>query len=161
MVAAGAGSPGWLENGGSGGGLIGTSGVNERAGRYATQTSGGAAGVGTIASGTAGSFGRGGAGAGNNGAAGGGGGYYGGGGGGYTNEVDHGSGGGGSSFISGYTGCNAINSTGAHTGQPNHYSGYIFTDMQMIDGNTQMSSPSGAIETGHSGNGYARITYLP
>lgn len=86
---------------------------------------------------------------------GGGGGYYSGGGSG------HGGGGGGSSFISGYAGCNAINASGAHTGQPNHYSGYVFTDMQMIAGSTTMPNPTGGTEVGHTGNGYAKITYIP
>jgi hypothetical protein len=76
-----------------------------------------------------------------------------------TNHCN-GGGGGGSSFISGYTGCDAINSSGINTGQPNHYSGKIFTNMQMIDGNSSMPNPDGGTETGHSGNGYARITYI-
>ena len=50
---------------------------------------------------------------------GGGGGYYGGGGGASANGVV-GSGAGGSSFISGHSGCNAIDANGTHTGQPNH-----------------------------------------
>jgi len=75
-------------------------------------------------------------------------------------------GGGGSSFISGYSGCNAIsvNSTLdkiSHTGSPNHYSGYIFTNPQMIDGVTSMPSPYGGTEIGHLGNGYCIISYLP
>ena len=84
--------------------------------------------------------------------------------------------GGGSSFISGHAGCNAIaeESTSGnivHTGQPNHYSGYIFKDTVMIDGqgynwtnkkgnNVGQPQPDGTTATGHSGNGYARITYL-
>lgn len=58
-----------------------------------------------------------------------GGGYYGGGTGYYA-----GSGGGGSSFISGYYGCNAIDINGNHTGQPNHYSGYVFINGYMQQG---------------------------
>jgi hypothetical protein len=90
--------------------------------------------------------------------AGGGGGYYGG----YAENC---AGSGGSSFISGYAGCNAISesSTSAniiHTGSPNHYSGYVFTNMKMIAGNSSMPSPSGGTETGHTGNGYARITFV-
>ena len=96
---------------------------------------------------------------------GGGGGYYGGGhgvhpGGGWTG------GGGGSSFISGHTGCNAISSSSTssnivHTGQPNHYSGYVFTNTVMKAGNEVMPSPTGGTETGHSGNGYCKITWMP
>ncbi|BCS85837.1 fimbrillin family protein [Prevotella herbatica] len=74
-------------------------------------------------------------------------------------------GGGGSSFISGYSVCNAIDKSSTsgniiHTGLPNHYSGYIFTNSQMIDGASSMPSPTGGTETGHAGNGYARITFV-
>ena len=117
----------------------------------------------------------------------GGGGYYGG----YRGSSTNSGGGGGSSYISGHTGCVAIESstsTSARTGTGDascttgtsdnlcsvHYSGKVFTDTVMIDGagyawtNTkgslqQMPNPSGgyyASGVGHSGNGYARITYL-
>ena len=99
---------------------------------------------------------------------GGGAGYYGGGsGGGWS-----GAGAGGSSFISGHDGCNAVNSSGSHTGQPNHYSGYVFTDTIMIDGAgykwtnvkgeyTGMPTHDGkSTMTGNSGNGYAKITLV-
>ena len=73
---------------------------------------------------------------------------------------------GGSSFISGHTGCNAISSSSTssnivHTGQPNHYSGYVFTNTVMKAGNESMPSPSGGTETGHTGNGYCIITWHP
>jgi hypothetical protein len=95
---------------------------------------------------------------------GGGGGYYGGGHGVHPGNGWTG-GGGGSSFISGYPGCNAISESSTstniiHTGSPNHYSGYVFTNMQMIAGDSLMPSPSGGTETGHTGNGYARITFI-
>ena len=85
-----------------------------------------------------------------------------------TNETNHqiiDAGSGGSSFISGYPGCNAISESSTstniiHTGSPNHYSGYVFTNMEMIAGDSSMPSPSGGTETGHSGNGYARITFI-
>ena len=96
--------------------------------------------------------------------AGGGGGYYGG-----CSHVNEGGlvglrGSGGSSFISGYTGCNAISGSSTedniiHTDQPNHYSGYVFTNSVMIDGGSVMPSPSGGTETGHGGNGYCIITW--
>ena len=41
-----------------------------------------------------------------------------------------------------------------------HYSGYKFTDGVMIAGNEQMTDPDGSTVTGHSGNGYARITLI-
>ena len=99
--------------------------------------------------------------------AGGGGGYYGGG----HNVL---SGGGGSSFISGHPGCNAVNASGVHTGQPNHFSGLTFTNTVMIDGAgrgwtnvvgglTPMPNPGGgfyASGVGNIGNGFAIITYL-
>ena len=99
---------------------------------------------------------------------GGGGGYYGG------NVVKTGTSyiscaGGGSSFISGYSGCNAIKegaTTGGssnHTSSPNHYSGFIFTAGNMINGYSSMPDPtttSGTM-TGNSGNGYCRITFIP
>jgi len=67
---------------------------------------------------------------------GGGGGYYGG----HTNgsvklKFNVGRGAfGGSSFISGHFGCNAINASGSHTGQPVHYSGLQFSATTMQSG---------------------------
>ena len=95
---------------------------------------------------------------------GGGGGYYGGGGGGHNVEIV-GSGAGGSSFISGYTGCDAIDESSTedniiHTGQPNHYSGKVFTNSVMIAGNAVMPKPKGGAETGHTGNGYCIISWI-
>ena len=94
---------------------------------------------------------------------GGGGGYYGGGHGVHPGNSWTG-GGGGSSFISGYSGCNAISSSSTegniiHTGQPNHYSGKVFSNSTMIDGGSVMPSPSGGTETGHTGDGYCIITW--
>lgn len=102
---------------------------------------------------------------------GGGSGYYGGGGGGTTMSIIT-SGAGGSSFISGHTGCDAVNSSGTHTGQPNHYSEKIFQDSQMIDGAGYqwtavkgslllMPNPLGgsyASGVGHSGSGFCKIS---
>ena len=36
----------------------------------------------------------------------------------------------------------------------------ILTDAQTIAGNSSFTSPTGTSETGHTGNGYARITCL-
>ena len=91
----------------------------------------------------------------------------GGGGGWYGGCRGYGNGGsGGSSFISGHTGCNAINpSTGAHLGASTTMTinnvNYRFTNTVMKAGNESMPSPSGETETGHSGNGYCIITYHP
>ena len=107
----------------------------------------------------------------------GGGGYYGGGGGSFTGGYVQ-SGAGGSSFISGYSGCNAIAQSSTsnniiHTGQSIHYSGYKFTSGVMIDGKgcnwstgsatncgANQVQPNGTKSTGHTGNGYARITLI-
>ena len=157
MVAAGGGGAYYDDgegygstNGGAAGGLTGSKGdmtsTEWDAGTGGTQTAGGYAicsnsyyckadtGWG-LAYGTPagyGGFGYGGVSLTNVGA-GGGSGYYGGGG---ATHLTSG-GGGGSSFISGYSGCNAIasNSTSnniIHTGQPNHYSGYVFSNASMI-----------------------------
>ena len=72
----------------------------------------------------------------------------------------------GSCFISGYPGCDAIKESSTenaivHTGQPNHYSGLVFTDTQMIDGANRMPSPSGGTdEIGHSGDGACVISWF-
>ncbi|SNU04809.1 Glycine rich protein [Prevotellaceae bacterium MN60] len=89
-------------------------------------------------------------------------GYYGGGSGPYMDCLC-GAGSGGSSFISGHSGCNAINESStdkfnmSHRGISTHYSGKIFTNTQMIAGNATQTKPGGGTETGHSGSGYCRI----
>jgi hypothetical protein len=180
MVSAGGGGAAGLGaynnagQGGFGGALTGLSGTyysgNGAAGfgLGGTQTAGGAAGANTY-SGTgtnyAGSFGKGGQSestSSNNGSGGGGGGYYGGGAGGAVAQNGQGNGaGGGSSFISGYTGCNAIDVNGVHTGQSNHYSGLVFTSTVMTAGNATMPTLDGtSTMTGNKGNGYAKITFI-
>lgn len=139
MVAAGGGAAYYAGSGGYGGALTGGagSGGTGTAGTGATQTAGNAFGVA------------------GNGTSIGGGGYYGGKGGSASN------GGGGSSFISGYSGCNAVNASGTHTGAAKHYSGKTFNSALMTAGNGSMPNPraSGTI-TGNTGNGYARITLV-
>ncbi len=167
MVSAGGGagifgnSPNYM-SGGAGGTLFGLLGNNmgpdtlfySRYGFGGTQISAGYALNDSLKN--PGNFGIGGAGYG-----GGGGGYYGGGGsGGADTTAAFGGGAGGSSFVSGCDGCNAIDINGVHTNQPIHYSGYKFNNIVMISGDSLMPSPSGSTETGHSGNGYAKITYL-
>lgn len=105
----------------------------------ATQISSGAGGA--VASdqsakgnnGVAGSFGIGGGGVYGycDGSGGGGGGYYGGASGGSAGNGAGGNGSGGSSFISGFGGVNAINSTGTHNYQTLHYSNNYFTNGKM------------------------------
>jgi hypothetical protein len=161
MVSGGGGGSSYIKEGGAGGGLNGGYGELQDgsiSGVQATQTTGYKFGQGQSAYHPTNFVNDGG---------GGGGGYYGG----TTisvlsesNSSDAGSG--GSGFISGHAGCNAINQNSTstkitHTGQPNHYSGYVFTNTVMKAGNEVMPSPSGGTETGHSGNGYCKITWQP
>ncbi len=179
-----------VSNASPGGGLVGYNGREYRSwsNYYAnatggTQTAGGNAGCGYRCA-TNGSFGIGGMPEYSHGS-GGGGGYYGGGGGSYNSSVV-GSGGGGSSYISGHTGSVAITSAtnqapkaGCTTGTTNngcsvHYSGLKFSNTSMIDGyayhwsnvrggRSQMPNTTGSLYpygTGHSGNGYAKITVI-
>lgn len=176
MVAggSGSGSGNTQANTGAGGGLTGYAGGGTAGG---TQTSFGSVQSSNYSSSSFGVA---------NGGCAGGNGYYPGGGATCSSGA-----GGGSSYISGHTGCVAIESstsTSARTGTSGgscttgtsdylcsvHYSGKVFTDTVMIDGagyawtNTkgalqQMPNPDGgyyASGVGHSGNGYARITYL-
>lgn len=136
MVAGGGGGAmpscgGSNATAGHGGGLVGTTSWN-RSGSYVnntsyggSQTAGGGFKLGSNASNN-GAYGGLGYGAAAGTCAGGGGsGYYGGG------SLYTSGGGGGSSFISGYPGCDAMNESGVHTGQPNHYSGLVFQNPYM------------------------------
>lgn len=145
MVAGGGGGYGNGYAGGAAGGLTGSNGVGEDYGFGGTQTAGGnsslmgpsyGSGVAGFGFGSSGSWGSEPLGAGGSG-------YYGGSAAGGVGS--NGSGGGGSSFISGHSGCNAIDVNGAHTGQANHYSGYIFTSTLMTAG-------------ARTGNGAAKFT---
>jgi len=162
MVAGGGGGEshgGW---GGCGGNLIGGTGTKQGpsyTGANAmvsggTQSSGGAAGAfswsGTGP--TSGSLGQGGKSNSQYGG-GGGGGYYGGGGAGVSSN-SWGAGAGGSSYISGYSGCSI-------------HSSYRFisnSNLIMINGSSAMPTTtlfdSNATETGHPGDGFARITQI-
>lgn len=103
---------------------------------------------------------------------GGGGGYWGGGSGGATSRRVS-SGAGGSSFISGQRGCVAISSSESldpieGCGSINidyecsvHYSGKVFTNNEMIDGEDNMPNYEGTgLILGNSGNGHAKITFM-
>ena len=152
IVAGGGGSDGATnKNGMYGGGETGGTTTQNygSGGGGGTQTAGGTGG-----SGNAGTFGQGGEGkAASNGYAGaGGGGWYGGGGSfpDSSGDDDRG-GGGGSGFV--WTGKNA----------PSGYllgSAYYLTNASTKAGNTSFTAPGGSSETGHSGDGYARITCL-
>ncbi len=152
IVAAGGGSDGATnKNGMYGGGETGGTATQNygSGGGGGTQTAGGAGG-----SGNSGTFGQGGEGkAASNGYAGAGGGGWYGGGGSYpdgSGDDDRG-GGGGSGFV--WTGKNA----------PSGYmlgSAHYLTNASTKAGNTSFTAPGGSTETGHSGDGYARITCL-
>lgn len=151
--------------GGPGGGSSGiraTGGNEVSFGGYpGTQTAGGKKGVYRDSTynynnSTAGSFGKGGNGSTGHGG-GGGGGWYGGGGG-----AADGSGAGGSGWI--YTSSTYNNwKSNATEGSSNNWlldSSYYLTNAQTIAGNQTFLSPNGTNETGHTGNGYARITVI-
>lgn len=189
MVAGGGGgNGGWNGTvnaaiGGYGGGLTagagtllctGCSAVPTNAGG-GHQTAGGVRGTSALSgynATSAGTFGVGGYGD-NSYGGGGGGGFYGGGGGSINNSVV-GSGGGGSSFISGHTGCVALASEAANTAKAGcatgntdnncslHYSGYVFKNTIMIDGNGyRWTHIRGSIVgVGNVGHGRVRITPL-
>ena len=89
----------------------------------------------------------------------------------------HGGAGGGSSYISGHDGCLAINQSSTSTSithkTNSEYTGYVFSNTTMIDGNgyewtttrsySRTVMPSNGVNTieyGNIGNGHARITYL-
>lgn len=154
IVAGGGGSDGAVSKTGMYGG--GTSGGT------ATQSFGSGGGGGTQTAGGVGSgnnntgtFGQGGKGwSYSSGYAGAGGGGWYGGGGSYPDSSgdDDRGGGGGSGYV--YTSSTASNYPSGCLLN----SSYYLTDAQTIAGNTSFTSPSGGTETGHSGNGYIRIT---
>lgn len=152
IVAGGGGSDGATNKTGLYGG--GTSGGTASqnfgsGGGGGTQTAGGTGG-----NNNAGTFGQGGQGLSrSSGYAGAGGGGWYGGGGSYpdTSGDDDRGGGGGSGFV--WTGSNA----------PSGYllgSSYYLTSASTVAGNTSFTSTSGSTETGHSGDGYVRITAI-
>lgn len=121
-----------------------------RCGGSASQTAGGKA----WSTGTQATFGQGGNASGYS-CGGGGGGWYGGGGA-YDNDSDSDGrwGGGGSGYV--YTSSTAKNYPNGCLLNSTHY----LTNAQTIAGNTSFTSPTGSAETGHTGNGFCRITNL-
>ena len=126
-----------------------TTGQN-RCGGSASQTAGGI----TWSTGTQATFGQGGNASGYSCGAGGGGWY--GGGGAYDSDSDSDGrwGGGGSGYV--YTSSTAKNYPNGCLLNSTHY----LTNTQTIAGNTSFTSPTGSAETGHTGNGFCRITNL-
>ncbi len=170
IVAGGGGGTG-MDNtsyyGGVGGGTSGTDGgASTASGSAGTPTAGGIGSTsnsyayGTVTTnsvnGQAGSFGLGGnGGEGTNcsGGSGGGGGWYGGGGGKSGSSSTAGGGGGGSGYV--YTSATASNYPNGCLLNSNYY----LADAVTIAGNEVFPATDGTSETGHAGNGYARITY--
>ena len=152
-------------------------GLRDSIDTFASQTKGGNLGYGSAGGFGYGGTGQFGPGSGHYGGAGGGSGWYGGSGG-LGNNWGHG----GTSYISGHAGCVAIASASSNSastaGTENsvarsaHYSGKIFTSTKMIDGEaytwtterttqSAMPRPSGGSYpsgTGHTGNGYCKIS---
>lgn len=169
VIVAGGGGGGFTSSytGGVGGGTSGSAGkgyTTTTAGKGGTQTAGGAAGYySTSLTGTAGTFGVGGNAATNsssyNRATGGGGGWYGGGGTGYRNSSSYyargsGGAGGGSGYV--YTSDTAA----SYPDGCLLNSSYYLTDASTVDGATSITSPTGEAETGHTGDGFVRITVV-
>ena len=163
IVAGGGGGGSYSSSyyGGYGGGTTGGHGYNSTGADYGqggTQSAGGRGATSTYA-GESGSFGVGGQGGPYNGTysvtggGGGGGGWYGGGGGKSGNPSSCYSGGGGSGYV--YTASTATNyPTGCLL-----TSGYYLDNAQVVAGNTSFPSVSGSNETGHKGDGHARLIY--
>lgn len=126
-----------------------TTGQN-RSGGSASQTAGGI----TWSTGAQATFGQGGNASGYS-CGGGGGGWYGGGGA-YDSDSDSDGrwGGGGSGYV--YTSSTAKNYPNGCLLNSTHY----LTNAQTIAGDTSFTSPTGSSETGHTGNGFCRITNL-
>ena len=168
MVAAGGGGLAWSpnfsgQNGygsypGYGGGLSGGNAYRSTStyAQGATQEAGGGFGFGQDGVDNYGNVGMGGGGSG----------YFGGRTSSGTSTTNTNSASGGSSFISGLTGCQAYESTSTSSNMVKrtgdnatiHYSGKVFTNASTIAGNTSQTQPDGTSTTGHTGNGYARIT---
>ena len=147
IVAGGGGGSGEdNETGGYGGGETGGAGSGNTSLTQASQTSGG---TNSFGFGLGGNTYNGGAG---------GGGWYGGASrysvSSYSTGSDSGGGGGGSGYV--YTSSTAKNYPSGCLLN----SSYYLTDAQTIAGNNSFVSPTGSSETGHSGNGYCRITVI-
>ena len=158
VIVAGAGGGGY-ETGTSGngataaygGGLTGGTGTGSsgRMGSGGTQTAGGAIPTGTNSWGgtlNPGAFGVGGYGVSTGYSNGGGGGWYGGG-----PSIPDGGAGGGSGYV--YTSSTASNYPSGCLLNSNYY----LANAQTIGGNSSFPSPTGTAETGHEGDGHARI----
>ena len=185
MVAGGGGGAAyenkaaWRSDGGPSGGLLGYnpqsmgSSASQQYGTGATQIAGGYAVNASTTAVAIGVFGRGGQGISTDGGSGGGGGWFGGGG----SNICSG-GGGGSSYISGHSGCIAVDqsgsslSTASSTNTSYSWTGFVFQNTKLVDGlgyswtdskgaiSNQPTHDNEATQKGNSGNGFARIEAL-
>ena len=164
IVAGGGGGSDYPSSysGGAGGGLTGITGNHANcSGTGGTISAGGSVRGNTTSWGGTwynGTFGQGGYGLSGGYMNGGGGGWYGGG----ASGPDGTSGGGsGWAFTeSNYTTWQNGNSSDANQYLLKNNTEYYLTNTQLIAGNQTFKAPNGSNETGHTGNGYARITYL-
>ena len=148
MVAGAGGGSDCNGDGGAGGALNGldpSSGIA----KGGTQTSGGYGSQ-------YGTFGKGGSISSGDPGAGGGGGYYGGG----ISSENNSPGAGGSSYVSGFPSCKSVKEDGSVLDSNIHYSLMRFSSPKMLDGKQTFSSPYGSLETGHNGNGAAKVTVI-
>ena len=68
--------------------------------------------------------------------------------------------GGGGGWYGGYGGTSYSGNGTPNGGGGSGYINTILTNAQTIAGNASMPAPAGSTETGHTGNGYARITLV-
>ena len=66
----------------------------------------------------------------------------------------------GTSYVSGFPGCTSVNENGEKTQSTVHYSKLEFLNQTIKDGREEFDGPDNQKETGHSGNGYVRITRI-
>ena len=69
--------------------------------------------------------------------------------------------GGGGGWYGGYTIIPTAENTYANAGGGSGHIGTMLTNGATIAGNQSFPSPTGGTETGHSGNGYCKITWMP
>lgn len=175
MVAAGGSGSGAYASvplrGGAAGSLVGFRGIESRQGCHTVATGATQTSAGLTINGASSNSGFGYSSQPNTYGTGGGGGYYGGGSGSATSSCVS-SGAGGSSYVSGYTGCVAIDeetslpkegcTDGTNDNECSiHYSGRKFTSPVMKAGNENMPTyDNDGTMVGNPGNGYVKITFL-
>ena len=66
----------------------------------------------------------------------------------------------GTSYISGYPNCTSVNQNGEKTQDPVHYSKIEFLNSLMLNGLCEFKNQDNQKETGHSGDGAVKITFI-